>query len=171
MRALITVAAVILSLVSAGSAQNRSVYTSTKTSACKTLESNPDEGGSYVGECRGAAGYKVHLIEGDIRQTIDVISPKGKKFPLDFTSYFGAFSYIGERLEWRLRSGKPVALIARYYVADVEGVQKSRSYLMVSKVGDPASCVTDIVDPGKGQNEKARKLADEAASKPCKPPR
>ncbi len=157
-------------LVSSSSAlsQNTSVYTSTKTSACRTVLSSSEGTGSYIGECRGVAGYKVRLIEGDIRQTLDIVAPDRKKFELNFWSIFSSFSSIGEKIEWRLRKGVPVALIARYNVADPEGVKPSTSYLMVSKIGRTAACVTDVVSPGQKQNEEARRLADVAGGKPCK---
>ncbi len=149
-------------------AQNKSVYSSTKTSACRTISSNPNEAGSYEGECNGTGGYKIRLLEGDIRQTLNIITPSRKKFELNFWSFFGSFSYIGEKIEWRTKSGVPVALIARFTVSNPENEKKSTSYLMVSKIGKASSCVTDVVAPGPKQNEDARTLADAASSKPCK---
>jgi hypothetical protein len=158
-----------LLMVVAADAQNKSVYTSTRTSACKTIASFPDEGGSYIGECRGVAGYKVQLLEGDIRQTLNVMTPANKKFELDFWGFYGGFSYIGPKIEWRTKAGVPVALIARFNVANAEGdIQKSTSYLMIAKIGKNANCVTDIVLPSATQNADARVLADAAADKPCK---
>lgn len=151
-------------------AQNRSVYTSTRATACRVIESHPDEGGYYVGECKGVGGYKVRLVEGDLRQTIDIISPSRKKFELNFWRYYYTFSYIGEKIEWRTKSGVPVALIARFNVADINKDNKTISYLMVSKIGKTRSCVTDIVLPQTNQNVEARKLADAAANRPCKQP-
>lgn len=145
--------------------QNASVYTSTKTNACRTIESISD---SYVGECKGVGGFKVQLIEGDIRQTLNIITPARKKFELNFWGFYSSFSSIGEKIEWRMKGGEPVALIARYNVANPEDSEKGTSYLMVSKIGRTASCVTDVVNPGVKQNEEARKLADTAASRPCK---
>src|SRR5215204_4730031 len=86
-------------------AQNKSVYTSTRTSACRTIESNPDEGGSYEGECAGVGGYKVRLLEGDIRQTLNIITPAKKKFELNFWGFYSGFSSIGEKIEWRTKKG------------------------------------------------------------------
>ncbi|MEQ1605814.1 MAG: hypothetical protein ABL999_13195 [Pyrinomonadaceae bacterium] len=164
---LITIAAILL-LSIAISAQNQSVYTSTKTTNCRTIKSSSKEAGSYLGECPGVGGYKIHLIEGDLRQTIDIITPAKKKFELNFWHFYSAFSSIGEKVEWRTKAGVPVALIARYEVADPEGVKKSTSYLLISKISKTESCVTDVVPPGAKQNEDARKLADAAISKPCK---
>lgn len=156
----------VLASVGIATAQNKSVYTSTKT--CKTISSNPDEGGSYEGECMGVGGYKVRLLEGDIRQTIDIITPAKKKFELNFWGFYSGFSYVGEKIEWRVKGTVPVAMIIRYNVAGSDDTQKSTSYLMVAKVGAKSSCVTDVIMPGSKQNEEARTAADAATSKPCK---
>jgi len=168
MKIVLTIAASLFVLASAGiaTAQNKSVYTSTKT--CRTISSNPDEAGSYEGECPGVGGYKVRLLEGDIRQTIDIISPAKKKFELGFWGFFPGFSFVGPKIEWRVKGAAPVALIIRYNVAGSDDTQKSMSYLMVAKVGAKASCVTDVIMPGDKQNEEARTAADAAPGKPCK---
>src|SRR5436853_3810802 len=79
------------------SAQVSSVYTSTRTSACRTIRSTSDGAGSYEGECSGVGGYKIRLLEGDIRQTLNIITPAKKKFELDFWGFYGGFSSIGEK--------------------------------------------------------------------------
>lgn len=167
MKLLLTTAILTLVLSASALAQNTSIYTSTRASACRTIESNPDEAGSYEGECRGAAGYKLRVMEGDLRQALDVITPGKKRFELIKWGMFGGSSIIGDKVEWRMKRGVPVALIARYSVAEAEDSRKSKSYLIVSKIGAKSSCVTDIVDPMAKQNEKARELADTAATRPC----
>ena len=168
MKKIILLAAFAFVFSSFAAAQNKSVYTSTKTSACRTIESNPNEGGSYEGECNGVGDYKVRLLEGDIRQTLDIVTPAKKKFELNFWGFYSGFSYIGEKIEWRTKAGVPVALIARFNVASGDNTQKSNSYLMISKIGKTSSCVVDVILPGANQNENARKSADEAPTKPCK---
>ena len=152
-------------------AQNRSVYTSLGGEACRTLELIEEEGGSYLGECPGVAGYKLQLLEGDLRQSIDVITPAGRKHELKFWEQFGGFSHVGPHAEWRLKAGRPVALIVRYNVSRPEDSTKEDSYLLVAKIGETAACVTDVVRPGRSQNVQARRLADAAASRECKRPR
>ena len=168
MKILLTVAICLFAFAGIAVAQNKSVYTSTKTSSCRTISSNPDEGGSYEGECLGAGGYKIRLLEGDIRQTINVITPAKKKFELNFWGFYGGFSFVGEKIEWRMNGKVPVAMIVRYNVAGSDDTQKSTSYLMVAKVGAKSSCVTDVIMPGAKQNEEARVSADAASIKPCK---
>jgi hypothetical protein len=107
-------------------------------------------------------------VEGDIRQTLNLITPGRKKFELNFWNFFGSFSSIGEKIEWRVTRGKPTALIARYNVSDPVDSRKSVSYLIVSKIGPDAACVTDVVPPGPKQNEEARRLADVSPDRPCK---
>jgi hypothetical protein len=164
-----TLAAIMLTTFSAvAEAQNKSAYTSTNAKTCRTIESTSEGTGSYIGECRGIGGYRIRLIEGDIRQTIDVITPAKKRFELNFWNLYSSFSSVGDKIEWRLMSGRPVAMIARYNVADPENSEKNTSYLLVSRIGQTGSCVTDVVAPGPDQNAKARMLADQASNKPCK---
>ncbi len=152
------------------SAQNKSVYTRTHTKACRTIVSDSRYTASYEGECKGIGGYKIRLLEGDIRQTLNIITPGKKKFELNFWGFFGGFSSIGEKIEWRTKGGVPVALIARFNVANAEDSRKNTSYLMVAKIGKTASCGTDVVRPQANQNETARDLADAASRKPCMKP-
>ncbi len=150
-----------------------SVYTDLIDKKCKTIESNPDEGGWYRGECPGVADFKLELTEGDLRQNINIIAPNGKKFELDFNRVSGAFSAVGEKAEWRVvkdgKNIKPFALIVRFNAAeDPESPEKETSYLVVSKITDNSACITDVVKQTANANEKARELADNSANKPCK---
>lgn len=149
-------------------AQNKSIYTSLETKACKTIEQSDEGAGWYRGECPGAGGYKLELTEGDIRQSINVIAPGGKTFELNFSQVSSAFSTVGAKAEWRMKGKVPVALIVRFNASDPEDSAKSTSYLVVSKISKTESCITDVVNPSKKQNVEAQKLADAAATKPCK---
>lgn len=163
--------------VSAANQKTESVYTDLMMEKCKTIEQTDDEGGSYRGECAGVGGYKLEVLEGDLRQSINVVAPNGKKFNLDlWTNVSGAFSAVGERAEWRVtRSGKkitPTALIVRYNASEnPEKPEQNTSYLVVVKITKNSACVTDVVKPTvTNQNVKARQLADSSANKSCKTP-
>lgn len=170
MKLIICAAVTVFALVNISPAQNKSVYTSTTSKSCRTISSDPNNAGSYEGECPGVGGYKLRLIEGDIRQTINVIAPNKKKFELNFWNFYSGFSSVGEKAEWRTKGGVPVAMILRFNVANADDSTKNTSYLMVTKIGKTSSCVTDVVLPGPKQNEEARELADVASTKPCKAP-
>ena len=146
-----------------------SVYTSLKADDCKTIKQSDEGAGWYRGECKGVGGYKLEVIEGDIRQSVNVVSPKGKIFELDFMRVSGGFSSVGLKAEWRTKAGKPVALIVRFNASEnPEDSSKITSYLIVAKISPDVACVTDVVKPAKTQNAQAQKLADAAASKACK---
>jgi hypothetical protein len=164
----LTLNIIALLSLSALAQANKSVYTNLDGKTCKTLESDSSGAGSYRGRCPGVAGYKLDMLEGDIRQTINVIAPNKKTFELNFWGYFGSFSSVGQKAEWRMKGKTPVALIIRYNVAGTEDSSKNTSYLMVSKITKNEICVTDVVNPSKTQNAEAQKLADAAAAKPCK---
>lgn len=152
---------------------NESIYTDLASEKCKTLESNPDEGGSYRGECKGVGGFKLEVLEGDLRQTVNLIFPNGKKSELDFMlNVSSAFSAVGDKAEWRVtgkgKNAKPYALIIRYNANEnVEKPEERTSYLVVTKITKDSACITDIIKPATDQNIKAQKAADESANKPC----
>ncbi len=175
MSAKILLPAIILALACAASVaaqSNQSIYTSLNTKNCRTLESDTSGAGYYRGQCPGAAGYKLLVEEGDLRQNVTVVAPGGRKHSLDLWSVVGSsFSFVGGKAEWRMRgSGRgavPVALIIRYTVSDPEDSSKQTSYLSVSKITRAQICVTHKIPPGARANEEARKAADSAADKPC----
>lgn len=148
-----------------------SVYTDLTDKACKTLESDSSGSGWYKGQCQGINGYKLILTEADIRQSIDVVSPKAKTFALDLINNVSPrFSTLGNKAEWRVQANKqPVALILRYNASEDDAdPAKVTSYLVVSKLTDNMVCITDIVKPQANANEIARQLADQALNKACK---
>ena len=150
-----------------------SVYTDLDEKKCKTIDKNEDEAW-IVQECPGIGGYKLEVVEGDIRQTINVISPSNKKSELKLWSVVSpAFSYVGKKAEWRIKTieGKPrpFALIVRFDASeDPENPDKTTSYLTVTKIDGDSACVTDVVKPIRNANVKARELADSSSGKPCK---
>lgn len=152
----------------------RSVYTDLAAEKCRQIELDENEGGFYQGECVGVGGYKLEVIEGDLRQTINIVAPNGEKHELNFQSNVSyAFSFLGEKAEWRVsgegKKAKPIALIVRFNASEnPENPEKNTSYLIVSKITDKMACVTDVVKPAKNANVTARKLADASADKPCK---
>jgi hypothetical protein len=147
----------------------KSVYTSLDAKQCRKLKSSNSEGGDYLGRCPGTAGYMLLVSEGDLRQNIEVVTPQGRKHSLELWSVVSpAFSSLGPKAEWRMSKSKPVALIVRYNASEnPEKPDKTTSYLVVTKITPNEICVTDKLSPGPTANEDARRLADEAATKPC----
>jgi hypothetical protein len=152
---------------------NSSVYTPLTPKQCKPIKGPDPQTNDYEGRCRGVAGYTLIVTEGDLRQNVIVVTPKGAKHSLDLWDVIsGGFSSVGAKAEWRMvqKDGKPtpVGLIIRYNAnEDPESPNKQSSYLAVSKITDTEICVTDKISPGPKANEEARIAADAAATKPC----
>jgi hypothetical protein len=149
-------------------AQNKSVYTDLAADKCQTIDVNKGMQGNYTGRCNGVGGYDVEVYLDDERNSIGVVLPSNKTVGLDFWNYFGNFSALGEKAEWRMKGKNPVALIVRLNVSDQGDGKPPTSYLIVSKISETNACITDIVKPGKNQNAQAQRLADNASNKPCK---
>jgi hypothetical protein len=145
-----------------------SVYTDIAPARCKTIEVNEESAGS-VQKCAGLAGYELLVEDDDLRQSVTVVSPDGKKHPLNYWQVItSAFSSLGEKAEWRVekKGGKvrPYALIVRVNASEnPEKPEQKTSYLAVAKITDAEVCVTDKVKT----NEEARRAADASAGKPC----
>ena len=147
-----------------------SVYTDIAPARCKTVEvSEPGEGEFSVQKCPGVGGYGLLVEDDDLRQSVTVVSPDGKKHPLNYWQVVTtAFSSLGDKAEWRVekKGGKvrPFALIVRVNASEnPEKPEQKTSYLAVAKITDAAVCVTDKVKT----NEEARQAADASAGKPC----
>lgn len=163
-------------LIALGSmhAQTRqSVYTNLDERHCRTIKSNSNEAGDYLGRCPGISGYSLLLSEGDLRQNLTVVTPKGTEHSLELWSVVSSgFSGLGPRAEWRVtkfnQKTSPVALIVRYNASEnPEKPDSTTSYLVVIKITPGEICVTHKIPPGTSANESARRLADEATSRPC----
>lgn len=148
-----------------------SVYTSLAEADCRVLEVD-EESGSSTSRCPGVAGHVLDVHDGDARVSIDIITPGGKEHPLNYWSVITqAFSSPGPRAEWRMRGGRPIALIVRVNASETtdEGTMRRVSYLAVAKITPAAICVTDRILPAPNANEAARQAADQSASRPCMP--
>ncbi len=147
------------------------VYTDLTDKSCKTTDKN-DEEEWMTAVCPGVGGFKLEVFEGDLRSSVNVIAPSGKKTELEFQKVSGAFSTLGDKAEWRVekKDGKdvPTALIVRFNASKGDDETKQDSFLIVSKISADKSCITDVVKPIANANEEARKLAATAATKPCK---
>lgn len=150
-----------------------SVYSDLARDKCRNIELDEEGAGWVVDLCKGEFGYNLEVTEGDLRQSINVIAPGGRKFELQFPIVVsGAFSTVGDKAEWRFRTvnGKkePFALIVRFNAnEDPNDSEKVTSYLTVTKITKDEICVTDIVKPMANANVEARKRAETASKKPC----
>jgi hypothetical protein len=145
-----------------------SVYTSLAEADCR-VTSVDEESGSSSSRCPGTAGYALNAHDGDARISIDVVTPDGRVHELNYWGVIThGFSSPGPRAEWRMRGGRPIALIVRVNASE-DPVDSSRltSYLAVAKITPRETCVTDRIAPSPTANEQARAAADRSAGRPC----
>jgi len=173
MKVLLCLIAILSCAATTVAQSNRSVYTPLGDKQCRKIKSAEAGDDGYEGRCRGTAGYSLLLSEGDLRQNITIITPRGTQHSLDLWNVVsGGFSSVGPNAEWRLarQKGKlvPVALIIRYNASeDPESPNKLTSYLAIAKITPIEICVTEKISPGPKANEDARRAADAASTKPC----
>lgn len=152
----------IAALVASAAAQAKgpaitSAYTDLNLDRCKQLERG-EEGDSAVWRCPGLRGVAIYIESGDGRYDIDA----GTRDKDELWS--GPFDDIPARVEWRLKSGKPFALIYRLTVV-TPGLPRT-SRLLVEKVGRgsiPGCRTADIPGATPDANLVARKAADRIA--------
>jgi hypothetical protein len=163
-RAAVAVAALFLS--STADAENTSAYTDFKPEACKQVKAGAAEGEGAFGptfECKGYDGIPVTFAEDDLRSF--VAYGRGGREHCAFRQSFSGFNSVGNRIEWRLKAGKPVATILRWKVSfDAADSSKLKDWLVVTKLENGNSCQIGFVEGGYPKaNEKARSLADTKA--------
>lgn len=130
-----------------------SIYTDLQPKKCKTLREAASDAEGYIEECSGTAGYKLRVLEGDLRQSINVITPRKKEFELSFWTFSSAFSRIGKKVEWHIKNKVPTALIVGFYAFEnPDNPLIETRYLIVSKITENQICITDVVKPGANQN-------------------
>ena len=134
----------------------------TQIAGCETLETF-EEGGGSVQRCPGVQGVPLFVSEGDLRYDVDA-GVRNDAFETP-----GGFNALGETVEWRLRDGRPFAIIVRYRVEGPDGTAGARrSDLAVIRVGRDGApgCLVGYVgaDAAPDQNTAARRLADRAAA-------
>lgn len=146
----------------------KSVYTPLSPKNCITIKEW--ETGAEQ-ECAGIAGFRVHLIDDDNRQSLTLVK-EGTTYPLEFWNTVSAdFSELGKLIEWRVNADTfnhkitPVALIVRLKTSG----EKPASDLVLVDLQRDNICVVDTIPAtanGK-QNEVARSMANQAVALHC----
>ena len=125
------------------------------------VEGEPNDSAAF--ECGGYSNYVVTFAEGDLRSFVSFGTESGDHCAARQT--FGGFNSVGNKIEWRLKDGKPSATILRWSVSyDPEDSNKQKSWLVVTKLEENDSCHMGYVEGGYPKaNEKARWFVDTAA--------
>ena len=159
--------AIVLSIAAAGSfasahaapgAQSR--YT--RLDNCRVTRSSTEDVGFRQTRCAGLSAYTLETNTSDGRDDLAIVLPNRRRQGLNLAGNVGSgFGTLGATAEWRVRGGRPRAVIARFDVAeDPNRPTRKTSYLVVATVSPTGACVIGRVGPGRTQNASARRLAD-----------
>lgn len=157
-----------------------SVQTSIDEKICRTIKTE-SEGEVVVQHCPGIANYILQADYADARESVTIISPEKKEYPLSFWDTVGyGFSYLNKTAEWRLTTGAdnkkhPIAILIPFSMSEVNatlGTQDPyKDYLVIAKITPTEVCVTDVLDLSDKNNARQEvqwQIADTAASRSCK---
>ncbi len=149
-------ALVILFVGSRSTAQpvpTTSAYTTLDLDRCTPIDRDEESAARW--RCGGFARISLFVQNGDDRYDVDA----GREDQNEHWS--SSFDYPGKTVEWRLRRGKPFAIIYRLDSANPDAPSWSR--LMVETIGgsSPGCRVASIDARTRGANEQARKAADQ----------
>lgn len=136
-----------------------STYTTLDLDKCQLVDEETEEGTGAEWRCAGFGEVPLIVEEGDGRFDVDA-GIRNDRFET-----IGAFNSLGDNVEWRLRDGKPFAVIFRYLDATPEA--KGRTVLAVEKVGAaaaPGCRVAQVAGDVPDANQVARDLADSNAA-------
>lgn len=156
----------LLALATPAAAANTSTYTDFKLDACQrvTPETSGEDGeSSGVFECKGYGQYVVTFAEGDLRSFVSFGTESADH--CSFRQTFSGFNSVGQKIEWRLKDGNPLATIFRWTVSyDSADSAKTKTWLVVTKLEDSNSCHMGYVEGASpNANAAAQKLADDFA--------
>ena len=138
-------------------AANVSAYTALDLDRCRML-SRDAESGATRWRCPGHNGIALYAALDDDRYDLDAGTDNGQWEAL------GGFNRLGPRVEWRLRSGRPIAIIYRYIQTGAD--QPPGTRLAVKSIGRPGrpGCLVSMIDGAvPGANAVARQRADTRA--------
>lgn len=136
-----------------------STYTAFDLDKCQLVSEQAEEGTSAEWRCAGFGDVSLIVEEGDGRFDVDV-GVRNEAFET-----IGAFNSLGDNVEWRLKDGKPFAVIFRYLDATEEAA--GRTVLAVEKVGTaaaPGCRVAQVAGDVPDANQVARDIADTNAA-------
>lgn len=154
---------IVLTMLGSPVLAQESVYTPTQGPACR------DSGfrsAFNIWRCPGPAGYVVEFADEGNVATMAIGRPRDKGQLGRPMSWRGAERVFGDKLEWRVVNGKPVAAILRIWRSDTdsEGSERIIQELLVMRILSQAACRIGAIDTRQGNaNLIAQQLADTGA--------
>jgi hypothetical protein len=156
-----------LSALSASIAQaEENIFMPTSGPAC--TDRSHSEFGSW--RCPGPGGYVAEYSDEGNIAGVSIWMPRQKRKAASAITWRGAGRVFGEKLQWRVDKGRPLAAVLRIWRTDTnsDGQERVVEELIALKVAPEGSCRVASIDARQaGANEIAQRRSDEAASLPC----
>ena len=133
-----------------------SAYTPLDLERCRVL-SRDAESGAMAWRCPGRGGIALYAAYDDDRYDLHAGGAGAWEG-------LGGFNHLGPRVEWRLRNGRPIAIIYRYIQSGPD--QPPGTRLAVKTIGRPGhpGCLVSMIDGAwPNANDLARQRADTRA--------
>jgi len=166
----VTLAGLLFSLAPLADARAAtSVYSDLYGAHCRALPTEPGNG-TRTRRCAGVAGYGLLIHEADATTSVDIVSPRGAHWPLDYWEVVTpGLARVGRKAEWRmeLRHGQlvPVALLMRLDTANPRsnGPRMAAGAILVgARIARDGACV---VYRGNGATRSADEQARSAVAR------
>ncbi len=140
-------------------AETKSHYSKIDLDRCDLHQKAEEGDGEWATfRCNGFNGAPVYVTEADLRFALGYGNNGLNQKSM--SQFLSPFNTVSKTLEWRLRSGRPVATILRYFTETGSGGKKGQ-ILVVTKVGQFQACHVAYIDAL--ANKDANKLAQFAA--------
>jgi len=119
--------------------------------------------------CADVGSYEVYRTGNDERQEIELHYGGKPQYLNFFHNITDKYDRLGDRAEWRLKDGKPLALIVLMFVRQEDHGKEEHQRLIVVKIDPVKSCVVKVIDPAeqKDADFTARAAADGATVSKC----
>lgn len=170
------IACAIASAVSVGTAAQDHVMSvhSPLTGVACSVHVDQRATGAQTLDCPGAYGYRLRVIEDDQRRSVNVVTPGGHSFALNYWDVVTrGFSTLGSRAEWRIQvvdgAATPFAVIVRVNALDQRDAEhpRTRPLLVVARISRDAACVTHLIDAALPNAARRARSAAAEVHVPC----
>lgn len=164
-RAIFLIALLSLAMPGGRAAQNTYVYTDTHGPSC----TDRSREGFGRWRCPGPNGYVAQYADEGNIAAIAVWLPTRQRQSTTSVSWRGAGRVFGDKLEWRMTAGVPIAAILRVWrtASMADGREHEVEELMVLKLLPAGACRVASIDAHRANaNDIARQIAD-SLSVPC----
>lgn len=151
---------IVLTMLGSPVLAQESAYTPTQGPACRDRGS---QSAFNIWRCPGPAGYEVEFADEGNIVGVAIGRPDDKRKIGPPVSWRGAERVFGDKLQWRLANGVPVAAILRIWRVwtDREGNDRTVQELLVMRVSPEGMCRVGAVDVRQiNANQTAQQLAD-----------